>query len=50
MIVKLRGENMSKKKRVTRSDVAKRAGVSETIVSYVVNNNRYVDKEKKKEC
>ncbi|UQF23157.1 LacI family transcriptional regulator [Vagococcus lutrae] len=39
---------MSKKKRVTRSDVAKRAGVSETIVSYVVNNNRYVDKEKKK--
>ena len=27
--------------RVTRADVAKAAGVSETIVSYVVNNNRY---------
>ena len=30
--------------RVTRADVAKEAGVSETIVSYVVNNNRYVAK------
>lgn len=37
----------NKKRRVTRADVAKRAGVSETIVSYVVNNNRYVDKEKR---
>lgn len=33
--------------RVTRSDVAKAAGVSETIVSYVINNNRYVAKEKR---
>lgn len=31
----------------TREDVAKRAGVSVTIVSYVVNNNRYVDKDKR---
>jgi len=35
-------------KRVTRADVAKYADVSETIVSYVINNNRYVDKEKRK--
>lgn len=34
-------------KPVTRKDVAREAGVSETIVSYVVNNNRYVDKEKR---
>lgn len=34
-------------RRVKRSDVAARAGVSETIVSYVINGNRYVDKEKK---
>ena len=34
-------------KRVTRDDVAKEAKVSNTIVSYVVNNNRYVDKDKK---
>lgn len=32
---------------VTRADVAKRAGVSVTIVSYVLNNNRYVDKDKR---
>lgn len=31
----------------TRADVAKRAGVSVTVVSYVMNGNRYVDKEKK---
>lgn len=31
----------------TRADVAKRAGVSVTVVSYVMNNNRYVDKEKR---
>lgn len=34
-------------KSVTRKDVARLANVSETIVSYVVNDNRYVDKEKK---
>lgn len=39
---------MSKEfKNVTRKDVANYAGVSETIVSYVINNNRYVAKEKK---
>lgn len=32
---------------VTRKDVAKYAGVSETIVSYVMNNNRYVAQEKR---
>lgn len=31
----------------TRRDVAERAGVSVTIVSYVLNNNRYVAKEKR---
>ena len=36
------------RERVTRADVAKRAGVSETIVSYVINNNRYVAREKRK--
>ncbi len=34
-------------KNVTRADVARLAGVSNTIVSYVINNNRYVDKEKR---
>lgn len=38
---------MNKKERTTRADVARRAGVSETIVSYVINNNRYVAKEKR---
>lgn len=33
--------------RVTREDVARLAGVSVTVVSYVVNNNRYVDKDKR---
>lgn len=33
--------------RITRADVARRAGVSETVVSYVMNNNRYVAKEKR---
>ena len=31
----------------TRADVARRAGVSVTVVSYVMNNNRYVDAEKR---
>ncbi|QQO07896.1 LacI family DNA-binding transcriptional regulator [Breznakiella homolactica] len=35
-------------KRVTRADVAKEAGVSETIVSYVINGNRYVDDLKRR--
>lgn len=34
--------------RVTRDDVAKLANVSATIVSYVINNNRYVDKDKRR--
>jgi DNA-binding LacI/PurR family transcriptional regulator len=38
---------VEKSRRVSRADVAKRAGVSPTIVSYVVNNNRYVDARKK---
>lgn len=38
----------NKRTQVTRKDVALEAGVSETIVSYVMNNNRYVDKEKRK--
>lgn len=33
--------------RVTRADVARMAEVSETVVSYVINNNRYVAKEKR---
>ncbi len=35
-------------KQVTRKDVARLAGVSETVVSYVINNNRYVDKDKRR--
>ncbi|MFI3174246.1 MAG: LacI family DNA-binding transcriptional regulator [Bacillota bacterium] len=41
------GETQKKVVCATRSDVAKLAGVSETIVSYVVNDNRYVDKHKR---
>ena len=40
-------EEKKKNLRVTRADVAKYAGVSETIVSYVLNNNRYVAAEKR---
>lgn len=32
---------------ITRKDVAKRAGVSQSIVSYVTNNSNYVSEEKK---
>lgn len=35
-------------KPVTRKMVAEEAGVSETIVSYVINDNRYVDAEKRR--
>ena len=38
---------MALNKPVTRRMVAEEAGVSETVVSYVINNNRYVDKEKR---
>lgn len=34
--------------RVTRADVARLAQVSETVVSYVINNNRYVAQDKRK--
>ena len=34
-------------KKVTRADVARDAGVTPTIVSFVVNNNRYVSQEKR---
>lgn len=37
----------SNKKAPTRKDVAELAGVSETVVSYVINNNRYVAREKR---
>ncbi|HJB08462.1 MAG TPA: LacI family transcriptional regulator [Candidatus Enterocloster faecavium] len=35
------------KKRVTRNDVAKLAGVSPAVVSYVMNNSNYVSEEKR---
>lgn len=38
---------LSNKKVTTRKDVAELAGVSETIVSYVLNDNRYVAQEKR---
>jgi DNA-binding LacI/PurR family transcriptional regulator len=34
--------------RVTRNDVAKRAGVSPAVVSYVMNNSNYVSEQKRK--
>ena len=36
------------KKNITRKDVAEKAGVSVSVVSRVLNNSGYVDKEKKK--
>ncbi|MGH0053593.1 MAG: LacI family DNA-binding transcriptional regulator [Sphaerochaetaceae bacterium] len=33
---------------ITRKDIAEEAGVTETIVSYVINGNRYVKEEKRK--
>ena len=35
------------RKPATRKDVARLAGVSETVVSYVLNNNRYVAQDKR---
>ncbi len=35
------------KRKVTRNDVAELAGVSPTVVSYVMNNSNYVSKEKR---
>ena len=35
------------KRRVTRNDVARLAGVSPAVVSYVINNSKYVSDEKK---
>ncbi|NLL25126.1 MAG: LacI family transcriptional regulator [Spirochaetales bacterium] len=35
-------------RQITRKDIAKEAGVSETVVSYVINGNRYVLAEKRK--
>lgn len=37
-----------KLKTVTRKDIALAAGVSETVVSYVINGNRYVKEEKRR--
>lgn len=34
-------------KTITRADIALEAGVSETVVSYVINGNRYVNSEKR---
>lgn len=39
---------LQKIKCATRADVAREANVSETIVSYVMNNNRYVAAEKRR--
>lgn len=38
--------NYEKPKRVTRNDVAKRAGVSPAVVSYVMNSSKFVSEEK----
>ena len=38
---------IKRNKAPTRKDVAQLAGVSETVVSYVLNNNRYVAQDKR---
>ena len=38
---------MNRKRPVTRADIAKASAVSETIVSYVINGNRYVNSAKR---
>lgn len=38
--------NVTKPKRVTRNDVAKRAGVSSAVVSYVINGSKFVSEER----
>lgn len=38
--------NVARPKRVTRNDVAKRAGVSSAVVSYVINGSRFVSEER----
>ena len=43
----VRPDEIRQSHRATRADVAKCAGVSETIVSYVINDNRYVAKDKR---
>lgn len=40
-------ERVAEPNKATRKDVARLAEVSETIVSYVLNNNRYVSEEKR---
>ena len=40
------GTAVKKAKRVTRNDVAKRANVSPAVVSYVINNSKFVSPEK----
>lgn len=39
-------DNNAKAKRVTRNDVARRAGVSPAVVSYVINKSKFVSEEK----
>ncbi len=41
-------QNQNELKTITRKDIAREAGVTETVVSYVINGNRYVKEEKRK--
>lgn len=43
----MRNRENEKHKRVTRNDVARLAGVSPAVVSYVINSSKYVSEEKK---